>query len=107
MLLQIIVTIFALFAVSRSFLKLKKGTGTLLEFVIWLVLWSLVVLIVFIPRITSYPADLLGISRGIDVFVYLGLLGLFYSVYRIYAKIDAVEQEITALTREIALGKKK
>lgn len=106
MLLQAIITLFALFAVSRSYLRFRRNTESWWEFLLWIVFWTLVIAIVFVPEITQIPANILGIGRGIDVAVYFGIVFLFYSTYRIYAKLEKVEQDITKLTREIALRKK-
>jgi small membrane protein len=103
--LQVLIALFALFAISRSYLRFKNGNATLSEFVGWCVLWVVMAVIVFIPAITKWPARLFGIQRGIDVIVYLGIVILFYSTYRIYSKIEKVEQDITKLTRELAKRK--
>jgi small membrane protein len=104
--LQIAVVIFALFAISRSYLRWKANNESLREFVLWIIVWSALVVIVFLPHVTQVPANILGIQRGIDVVVYAGIIALFYSTYRIYSKIERIEQDITKLTREMALRKK-
>jgi hypothetical protein len=106
MILQIIITVFALFALSRSFLRFRKGSESILEFLIWIFIWSSVVLVVYVPSITQIPARILGIGRGIDVLVYLSIVALFYSIYRIYAKIEKIEQDLTTMVRNEALKKK-
>jgi hypothetical protein len=104
--LQIVIALFALFAISRSYLRFKNGNATLQEFIAWTVVWLAMAVIVFIPGLTKWPALVFGIQRGIDVVVYLSIVFLFYSTYRIYSKIEKVEQDITKLTREMAIKKK-
>ncbi len=106
MILQILITLFALFAVSRSYLRFRRNTESMWEFLLWIVVWGSIVVVVFVPEITQIPANILGIGRGIDVVVYLSIVFLFYSIYRTYAKIEKVEQDITSLTRELALKEK-
>jgi len=106
MLLEIIVVVFAAFAISRSFLRYRAGSESLLEFLLWIFIWASVIVVVIFPEITAKPAQFFGIGRGIDLLIYGALIFLTYSVYRIYAKIEKVEQDITKLTREIALWKK-
>jgi small membrane protein len=101
--LEIIVVIFAIFAITRSWIRLKKGNETIIEFLFWVVVWLTIVGIVFIPQITSFPAKILNISRGIDVFVYFGIVALFYLIFRVFTKIENLERDITKLTRIIAL----
>ncbi len=103
MLLEILVSAFALWAISRSWLRLKYGNESIGEFLFWSLIWITVIVVLFNPAITQIPADLFDIDRGIDAMVYLGLIILFYSVYRVYSKIERVEQDITSLTRYIAL----
>jgi len=107
MILQIIITAFAVFAVSRSYLRFKQNSESLWEFILWIVVWASVVVVVFVPQITDIPARILGFGRGIDVVVSLSIVFLFYSIYRVYSKIEKVDQDITKLTREIALKRKK
>lgn len=102
MILEIIVIIFALFAISRSFVRLRNGGESILEFILWVVVWTGVVVIVTFPSLTGIPARILNIGRGVDVFIYLGMIVLFYLVYRIYAKIENMERDITKLCRIMA-----
>jgi small membrane protein len=98
-----VVIIFAVFALSRSYLRIKHGSESVIEFVLWTILWTGIIIVVLFPNILTIPAKLLGIGRGVDVLVYFGIIVLFYSVYRIYSKIERLEQEITSLTRANAL----
>lgn len=107
MILQIIIILFAIFAVSRSYLRFRNNSESFWEFVLWICIWVSIVIVVIVPEITAWPARIFGIERGIDVLVYFSIVFLFYSVYRIYAKIENIEQDLTKLTREIALDKKK
>ncbi len=107
MLLEILVSIFVIFAISRSILRLRTGSESLKEFFLWLVVWAGALVIAWFPKITAIPALILNVERGIDVIIYVSLVALFYSVYRIYSKIETIEQEITALTRYLAIDKLK
>ena len=68
-----------------------------------------VVVVAFIPNATSYFSSFLGIGRGIDFVVYLSILLLFYLIFRIYVRLEALNSSITKLTRAIAIqrGQKK
>lgn len=93
----------ALFAISRAFLRFrdKKLGGQGLVF--WISLWALAVIFAFAPHGVSYVADLVGIQRGTDFVAYLSIILLFYMIFRIYIKFEGIEQDITKLTREIAI----
>ncbi len=107
MILQIIIIIFAVFAISRSYLRLKNRNENTAEFIFWTMLWVLIVVVALIPEISAYPAKIFGIGRGIDFFVYSSIVALFYLVYRIYSKIEVIEQDITKIVREIAIMNNK
>ena len=106
MILQILITGFGLFAISRSYLRFKNNNESIFEFLIWIVIWTSIIIVVFVPKITQIPAKILGIGRGVDALVYLSIVVILYSVYRIYAKIEKIEQDITTLVREETLKKK-
>lgn len=105
--LQVVVVLFVLFALSRVILRFKDKNISVYGLLFWLLVWLGVTLVLFIPSMTQPIARLLNIGRGIDVAVYLSIVLLFYLVFRIYIKIDKTEHEITKLVREIAIKKKK
>lgn len=107
MILQIIVVLFVVFAWSRVLLRLRDRKISNWEFAFWSLLWAAVLVVLFMPGITEPIARLLNIGRGIDVIVYLSIVLLFYLMFRIYVKIEGVEQEITKVVRETALKKGK
>jgi hypothetical protein len=49
------------------------------------------------------PAALLGIQRSIDVFVYVGIIMLFYILFVFYGKLEEQREKITRLTRILAI----
>ena len=103
--IQVIAIIVALFAVSRAFLRLKEHKISIPAFIFWAIVWIAVVVVAFIPNVTSYVSDFFGIGRGIDFVVYLSILLLFYLIFRIYVKIESLNGSITKLTRAIAINK--
>ncbi len=106
-LIQIIVILFVVFALSRAFLRFKDKKISNMEFVFWVIVWLAVLTVVFRPEITNVFANYLGIERGIDVVIYLGILLLFYLMFRLYVKIDVLEKNITKVVRKEAIEKAK
>lgn len=101
--LQIIVSLFVIFIVFRLTKKFKDQTLKTSEFVAWLLLWLVVLIVFWLPQTTSYLAFILGIGRGVDLAVYLAVLIIFYLIFRIYLKIDRQQKEITKIVRHLAL----
>lgn len=73
---------------------------------IWTLVWIVLLALSIFPEATGYFASLTGIGRGLDVILILGLIGCYYLIFRIYNMIENIEQEITQLTRELALQRK-
>ena len=105
--IQYIIIIFALFALTRALLMLKKNKLTPKKFFSWFILWIAVIAVGFIPGISTLLSKPLGISRGADFLVYISILVLFYLIYRIYVKLDKIDREITKIVRNIALKREK
>ena len=101
--LQIIVTIFVVLVVFRLTKKFKESILKTSEFVGWMIIWLIVLVVFWLPQTTSYLAFFLGIGRGVDLAVYVSILLLFYLIFRLYLKIDKQQREITRIVRHLAL----
>jgi hypothetical protein len=101
--LQIVVVVFALFAWSRAMLRLRDREIAFSEFTFWTVIWAAVITTVLLPQTATVVSKFFGISRPIDLAVYVSILLLFYLVFRIYVNQDKQSQAITKLVREIAV----
>ncbi len=105
--IQIILILFLFFALSRVVLRLKDGGITFGAFLFWLVLWVLAIVTVLRPSFTTFLARKIGIGRGADAVLYLSIAILFYLIFRTNVIIENLRQEITRLTRKIALKEKE
>ncbi|MEO1448346.1 MAG: DUF2304 domain-containing protein [Bacteroidota bacterium] len=74
--------------------RLRLGVG-----LIWL---SALVFVVFQDS-STYIAQLLGVGRGVDLLMYLSILGLGMMVLLLYLRLVQVEEKLVQLTREKAL----
>jgi hypothetical protein len=108
-LLQIIVSVFVLFALSRVFLRVRKHELDVREALFWSVIWAGFAVVVWAPITVTILAHTLGLSgkEPIDTLVYLAIVALFYLVYRIHAKQEKLNHELTRLVRAVSLGKQK
>ena len=104
--IQIIAILFALFALSRAALRLKDKSINPLQFIFWGFIWTIVIVVAFIPSITSSISQLFGIGRGMDLVIYISIALLFYLMFRLYVKIDKIERNITKAVRKIAIKEK-
>ncbi len=60
----------------------------------------------YIPIRTNYLATISGIGRGLDFALILGILLSFYLIFKMYNKIENIEEELTDLVRELAIQRK-
>jgi len=105
--IQIIAVLFALFAFSKVIIRFREAKITGREFIFWSIIWFGIIIVAALPWTTTIAARLIGISRGIDVVVYLSIIALFYLIFRMYVKMEHVEREITRLVREEAIKRRK
>lgn len=83
-----------------------KGHTKLRRFVVFLFFWCSVLLAIIFPEETNRIAKFFNITRGADFFIYISIIVIFYTIFKIYEKIEQVEKDITKIVREIALIKK-
>lgn len=106
MLQQIIALIIIAFFLARLFWQKKKNKLSANEFIFWLVFWSLAAMaIIFLKWIDRLVADLGFSGSGIEVLFYLGVVILFYFIFRLRIKLERIERDITRIVREISLKK--
>ena len=105
--IQIIIIIFALFALSRAFLRFKDNKLTKTEFLFWAVLWIAITVISFLPNILNPLSNLFGIGRAVDVIIYISIIVLFYLIFRLYVKIESVGKNLTGIVRKLAINNEK
>lgn len=102
---QIIVDLFCLYAAFRVAQKIKSHSLSLRWGIFWLAFWLCGGLVISLPWTTSLLAARLGVTRGVDLVVYVSVIALFYLVFRLTLKIERQERNITKLVRELALKK--
>jgi len=101
--IQILIVVFALFAISRTIWQFKKGALTIAWLLFWILFWLAAGTVALLPQTTDTVARLVGVGRGADAVIYLSLIALFYLVFRTYVKIEKTEHEITKLVRKLSL----
>ena len=105
--IQIIVLVFVVFAASRVILRAKDKKISVTELFFWLAVWAGLTGVVFFPELTAPAAAFLDVGRGIDVIIYMSIGLLFYLIFRLYVKIEELQQDVTAVVRKEAIDRKK
>ena len=102
-LIQIVISLFAVFAISRVLLRFRRSEISWVHLLLWTLFWGAVILVTLRPETSSMIAGVLGVGRGADVIIYLALLLLFFLVFRLFAKHEDLERQITRVVRSGAL----
>ena len=61
------------------------------------------VICVLFPQITTKIANKLGVGRGADLILYLGIIFFFFVIIRMYARIRKLDQTVTKIVRDNTL----
>ena len=101
--IQILVTLFVLFALGRLGINYRERRLRGSVVILWVVLWLSVLTVFWSPEIASRLAVALGIGRGADLIVYTAIVVVVYLLYRIFVRLERLDGEITRLTQALAL----
>jgi len=104
---QLLLTTIIVFVILRTVIALKSKHLSESFFVVWLLFWFGVLILIFRQDMVSQVAYSLGISRGVDLVIYISLIVIFYMLYRFLAKLGELDSKITKLVRQLALRDKK
>ena len=96
--------ILAAIAISKSYVDLRARVESVQMFIFWVFTWTMIVLIALFPAIVDIVIATSGYGRtGLGTVFGMGLVFLFFIVYRIYVKMERVEQKLTKTIQELAL----
>lgn len=103
MIIQIILILFILFAITRVVKRYRENILSVFETIMWVLFWVGVGGTVAYPQLTQIVAEFVGVGRGVDLVLYISIVILFYGVFKILVRLDTVERNITKLVREDAI----
>jgi len=98
--IQAVLVLFLLAIAGLYFTRLRKKTFDRLIILFFILIG---IILVLAPDLTTAIANMLGVGRGADLIMYLGLLTLSFFCLLLYARIRELESSITELVRLIAL----
>ncbi len=104
---QTILVLFFLYALLKVWKKYQAHDIARSTAFFWTVIWLGASAIVIWPNSTALVAKQLGFGRGADLVVYISIAVLFFVVFRLVAKVERQNRDITVLTRTIALHKEE
>lgn len=108
MLQQIIALIVIIFFLAKIFWQKKQNKITSSEFFFWSGFWLIAgVAILLLKWIDKIVAKIGFSATGIDVLLYISIIILFYTIFRLRVKMEKLDRDITKIARIISLENKK
>jgi small membrane protein len=105
--IQIVLVLFILFALSRAWLRFKDKKIHLGEFIFWVIVWVGAITAITLPETLGYASKIMGIGRPVDLLVYASIALLFYLNFRQYVKMDEQNAQISKIVTEVAIKRAK
>jgi len=98
---QVIALIIAAIVIAKSYVSFRAGHETKTMFIFWTLTWVAIILIAFFPdAVTAF----LGEKKiGTGTFFGVGLIFVYFVLYRVYSKADRIERELDRLVRRLSI----
>ena len=104
---QLIAILTIIIILYKVIIKYKNKIISFKELLIWIIFWLSTTSIILNPEVTTTIANKVGIGRGADFTVYIGLLIVFYLLFKLFAQLDKLNNYISVLVEKIALLESK
>lgn len=101
---QIFAVLLAVIAISKSYVDFRSRLESLQMFVFWTATWIAIVVVAVFPALIDILINAFGGGRtGLGTFFGMAIVFLFFVMYRLYVKLERIEQSLTKTVQEIAL----
>jgi hypothetical protein len=98
----------AAIAVSKSYVDFRARVESIQMFIFWVITWATIVFVALYPPIIDALLSSSVYGRaGLGTFFGMGLVFLFFVAYRIYVKLERVDQKLTKTIQELALREER
>ena len=101
---QIVVPLLALVFMGGFVVRYRKSKITIYEMILGVGFWLAAMLVAIFPDwLSNGIAFLFGIENNVNAILFFGLGLVFFIQFKMYFKIRKQEQDLTELTRKLAL----
>ncbi len=91
---------FVLFKIIKN---IRLNILSFFDIVILILIDAILSFFLIFPDFLSLFARLVGIGRGVDLFMYISIFVLFYFIFRLYYKNEKLREDISKLNRELTI----
>lgn len=103
MMIQFIFTACFFLALATTWKRARGNAISVSEASLWSLLWVAGIGVVWWPGFASFLANKVGIGRGADLIIYSSTALIFWLLFRIFVRLEALERQVSAVTRASAL----
>ena len=101
--IQVIGSLFGIFMVYYSFLQYKRKEISGRQYILWLTLWVIFILVAIFPGWLDPFTARIGFIRTFDFLVLVGFMFLTGLLVYTYAKLRKTQSKLEELVRKIAI----
>ena len=83
--------------------RLFRKSASLFDFGFVSVVYAVFILVLFYPNVLARLSKMLGITRGVDLFMYVSIFLLFAIIIKLLLMADKNRQDISKLNRKMAI----
>ena len=100
---RIFVVIFAVLVTVKSYLSYKEKKESLTMTVFWTLTWLFICVVTFFPQYVDQALGSPKAKGGVGTILGIGLIFIYFVIYRVYVKAHRIEKHLHKIIREIAL----
>lgn len=104
--IQILGSLFGIFMIYYVFLHYKRKELTVREYLFWISLWVLFIILTLFPWLLNPIVRSIGFARTMDFFIVAGFMFLIGSLFYIYLIVRSNQKKLEEIVRKIAFEKK-
>ena len=101
--IQIVGLLFGLFIIYLTFLNYKRKEFTTKEFIFWIFLWVIFIVLTLFPFLLDPIIKSFGFFRALDVFIISGFLFLIATNFYTYTITRKNQKQVEIVVRAIAI----
>jgi hypothetical protein len=100
---QVFITSIVLIVFTKTWISARANKLGKKFTILWIIVWSLVIIATLNLTILASIAGKLGIARGVDLIIYISLICVFYLIFSLAVQIHKLRSDLTKITRKQAI----